>query len=1108
MPTVNMDGDPRCQRCGVALTGQAVGDLCANCLLKLALEPPPEETMDAETQPAGDGQPKRIRYFGDYELVEEIARGGMGVVYKARQTSLNRTVALKMILAGDFSSPAMVERFQTEAEAAARLEHPNIVPIYEIGEHEGQHYFSMRFVEDGSLAQRIARSNRRKEAHQRSGSPNLTIEEPNEPSHVGHAPKEAARLLVKVARAVHHAHQRGIIHRDLKPGNILLDADGEPHVADFGLAKLLEHDSALTQSATVLGTPAYMAPEQAHGQMKQATTAVDIYSLGAILYELLTGRPPFVGRSALEVLMQVREREPANPQSLNPDLSRDLAVICLKCLEKDPTRRYGSAEALAEELQRWLNHEPIQARRATVPERVWKWAHRKPVVAGLVVALHLAVLTGLVGILLQTRRANMEADNARMEARRAESELWNANFKEPRAVRIAGGPGARVQSSALLQSLIQRPGLTGQQILGLREEAIAQMALVDLVMPTNWLTVPSGRPLAWNARLDRYARKAASNRVELCEFPSERVVATFFGPTAGTFDLGVMSADDQWLAVRFSNANGEVRVWKIDTGELVLRTVCEKLDHPQRLQISPDSGSLAFLTSRGVAVQSITPNSTRRFLQRDVPASSLAFAPDSQRMAVLPATGGNTVEIWDAHSSTRLGAFELDFPPRRVAWHPDGARLILGGDRGRLELWTLTRAEDGKMAARGPLPLSGHLGHIDRLALASDGATALTYSWDLSSIVWDVVSRRPLLREQRMMFFGINSIGDRVLVSRGLNTESAATLVGRTGFRTMAWAGAARESQGVWISPDGRLGVVNCESSVTKTEGDLLVWDFARGTEIARVKGLWAAFSADSQTLFTFERYAENRVRRYDISPETLANPPATWKEGSLVYRGGPDEEVNTGVLAPDGRTLVIAATDVVIFLDTLGQRPLYAWKKSAHTVSLSGDGKWMTTARYHDPTVLQRADRNGDAFVRFPPYTRLRLSPDSRWMAATTLDTVEVYELATLGAEARIPAYPPIALDAGIVITPPLEFSPDSRIFAVAYNRTHVRLHESATGRELATLSPPNLARIGGGEALKFSADGQWLLATKDDGETVAWNLPVIRRELAKLGLDWEDRP
>jgi len=1093
-----MAEDSRCQRCDATLAGQAVGELCANCLLKLALEPLLEETLGLEGSPPVPAGSPRVPYFGDYELVEEIARGGMGVVYKARQVSLNRTVALKMILAGDFSSPAMIERFQTEAEAAARLEHPNIVPIFEIGTHEGQHYFSMRFVEGGTLAQKLTRSRRRKEAHEPGGSSNSKAEESNESSHVGcYSSKEAVRLMIKIARAVHHAHQRGIIHRDLKPGNILLDAAGEPHVADFGLAKLLEHDSALTQSATVLGTPAYMAPEQAEGQMKEATTAVDIYSLGAILYELLTGRPPFVGRSSLEVLMQVREREPASPQSIQPELDRDVAVICLKCLEKTPARRYGSAEALADELQRWLAHEPIQARQVTAPERAWKWAQRKPVVAGLAVALHLVAIVGIIGILWQSSRANVEARNARRETKRAESELWNANLNEARALRMAGGSGARVQSSALVQRLIQRPGLTEEQILNLREEAIAHMALVDVALPTNWIPKVSNKLLGWNSSLNLYARDTGSERVDLCEFPSARVIASFSGPSRATFNQAVFSSDDQFLAVRFSNAGGTIRVWKVDTQELLLQTT-----GAENFRISPDSRTLAVLTTNGVVMHPLSAGSLARHLQPGRPARRVAFSPDSKQVAALP-DSRDTVEIWDADSGEVHRSLSISFHPHRVDWHPDGSRLIVGGDRGKLEMRNLLDHSEFDTTST-PLPLTGHVGYIDHLDVAADGSTAVTYAWDSSSRVWDLVSGRPLLREERFILRGISPTADRVVVRReNPPAEFVTPLHLRTGFRTVAWAGEARTSQGVLISPDGRLGVVNCGSTVSGREGDCLLWDFASGLEIGRVKGVWAQFSADSRTLFTFERFAENRVRRYDVSVEALANPSASWTEGSVVYRGRRGENVNTGSMSPDGRTLVIAATDSVIFLDTVenNPNPTRSWRAPAHNVVLSQNGKWAATGRHHFPSVL-RAVRDGKVIRSFGSYGHLRFSPDSRWLAVVSPTAVEIHDL-----ESLLPAYSPVTLDASSGATPPVEFSHDSRMFAVPYNRTKVRLYETSTGRKLATLSPPGFGQILGGQALTFSRDGQWLLAAKDDGETVGWNLPVIRAELAKLGLDWQDR-
>ncbi len=335
---------------------------------------------------------KMLRFFGDYELIEEIGHGGMGVVFKARQVTLNRLVALKLISGGVLASPALVKRFKLEAEVVAGLSHPNIVPLFETGEIDGQHFFSMGLIEGLNLAERVRGRSRREEA--------LTSAGQSEPPHVGaYGVKEAALLLVKVARAVHFAHQRGVLHRDLKPSNILLDKDGAPHLTDFGLAKFIEKDLTLTHTSAVMGTPAYMSPEQARGDTKAVTTSADVYGLGAVFYETLTGTPPFGGGATLETIRQVLDQDPRRPSILNPAVDRDLETICLKCLEKEPARRYGSAEALADELERWLQHEPILARPSTVITRVQKWVRRKPAVAGLIVAVHVAFVVGLAGVL-------------------------------------------------------------------------------------------------------------------------------------------------------------------------------------------------------------------------------------------------------------------------------------------------------------------------------------------------------------------------------------------------------------------------------------------------------------------------------------------------------------------------------------------------------------------------------------------------------------------------------------------------------------------------------------------------------------------------------------
>jgi serine/threonine protein kinase/Tfp pilus assembly protein PilF len=307
--------------------------------------------------------------LGDYELLEEIGRGGQGVVYRARQKRLNRTVALKVIGLGQWATKAHLKRFRLEAEAAASLEHPCIVPIYEVGERGGACYFSMGLVEGGQLDAVAKR----------------------EPMPLRHA----AELIAKLARTVSYAHERGILHRDIKPGNILLDAKGEPHLTDFGLARLVETESTVTRTMEVLGTPSYMAPEQAVGNNARVTSATDVYGLGAVFYQLLTGHPPFAGGTTFETVRLVLDTEPRQPRLLNPKVDRDLATICLKCLEKDPRRRYSSALALAEDLERWLKHEPIRARRTGLFTRGRKWVRRNPTIALLI--LSLAALAAAIG---------------------------------------------------------------------------------------------------------------------------------------------------------------------------------------------------------------------------------------------------------------------------------------------------------------------------------------------------------------------------------------------------------------------------------------------------------------------------------------------------------------------------------------------------------------------------------------------------------------------------------------------------------------------------------------------------------------------------------------
>ena len=385
-----------CLKCGQPLGGLAPAGLCSRCLLLTGFD----QTNAATVVPDGS-QPRRTdgdplpRSFGDYELLEEIARGGMGIVYKARQASLDRIVAVKMLLFGQYASEEFVHRFRIEASAAASLQHPNIVAIHEVGVHQGQHYFAMDFVDGQNLTQFVR----------------------NQPLPA----KRAAGYVKTIAEAIQFAHQRRVLHRDLKPANVMIDSNDQPRITDFGLAKKLAEDSDLTVTGQVLGSPNYMPPEQASAQRGQIGPPSDVYSMGAILYHALTARPPFVGETLADTLQQVLHTEPVAPRLLNPAVPRDLETICLKCLEKETTKRYGTAQELADEVARFLRDEPIQARPVTRTERVWRWCGRNPLMASLGAATLLLLLAVAIGGPIAAVRINSER-------RRAEQNLYASDM--------------------------------------------------------------------------------------------------------------------------------------------------------------------------------------------------------------------------------------------------------------------------------------------------------------------------------------------------------------------------------------------------------------------------------------------------------------------------------------------------------------------------------------------------------------------------------------------------------------------------------------------------------------------------------------------------------
>jgi WD40 repeat protein len=898
-----------------------------------------------------------------YKVFGELGRGGMGVVYKAEQIKLKRLVALKMVLGGVVAGPHQLERFRSEAEAVARLQHPGIVQIYEVGELDGLPFFSLEYCAGGSLAQRL------------DGTPL--------------ASRDAAALIETLARAVHAAHERDIVHRDLKPANVLLTGEGTPKITDFGLAKKMDETAMLTQSGAIVGTPSYMAPEQALGKSRDLGPAADIYALGTILYEMLTGRPPFKAASPMETMVQVASDEPAPPSRLQSKVPRDLETICLKCLEKSPRRRYPTAQSLADDLRRYLDGEPIQARPADWKERAWKWAWRRPAAAALIAVIALGLLVVLLGsayFTIQLGRERNAALKQKAKAEKSEAEVKNqketADNERNRAEegeREARKQLEHAQRSLLTAQLWRVAGLLDRdplQALQILEDEKAcpkdlhdfawgyhhalcrhwTPSFLDTGGSTSVAVTRDGKLLASSkndgsiAIWDLETRKvrstfrghksgvthAAFNRdgtllasashdktVKLWDVATGQTIATLTGHT-GEVSGVAFSPDGKWVAsgsqvlVNAKNSDlryqdGEVRLWNVADRKQ------ERVLFPKQsagvtfVDFSPDGLTVAASMTHRSDVH-LLETASGKILDHFSGGSGwvyrVAFSPDGKTLAW--ATAAQVVHLRDVPGRrTRLTLRGHQTDIFGLAWSPDGKTLATGDTGGTIKFWDPT-------TGRERLSVRDDRSRIAGMAFSPDGGT-LFVAHDAGRIaLWQLTPRRDWATFSCVSGFGAVALSpdDRTLV--GCTREKTVKLwdLGSRKERTIQLGDGHGTS--LAFAPKGDLfavGIRACDASGNwpQEAGECQLWDPVADRRVATLKtqgrGIQAvAFMPDGQLLLTGDR--DGKIRVWDV--------PGRRELGVLGDTGG---EIFAIALSPDGRTLTSGGNGFIKLWDLAERR-------------------------------------------------------------------------------------------------------------------------------------------------------------------------------------------
>jgi WD40 repeat protein/serine/threonine protein kinase len=1012
--------------------------------------------------------------IGEYLILERLSRGGMGVVYKARHRTLGRMVALKTLLTGQLASEEERERFRIETEAAAKLDHPHIVPIYDVGEHEGQPYFAMRLVEGTNLARWNA------EEAVRSSDPSGQVTRGKDWL------RRCVRLVAAVASAVHHAHQREIIHRDLKPSNILVDPEGKPYVTDFGLARLLKRDSDLTLSGATIGTPSYMSPEQAQGLNHELTTATDIFSLGAILYELLTGELAFKGESPLETVKQVLEAEPRRPGLSNQSVDRDLETICLKCLEKDPLRRYASAADLADELGHWLNHEPIRARPASAPERLQKWARRRPLRAALAGFLLLSLVGFAITNLVHQFRVQQERDVAQgrlVEALLREGEAYAANQ------RMAEAKQKVLESRALAVS--KRLSTVS-----------ADLALLDVYRfsPPPLLTLRghTGTVTCVSVSLDERMVYSGGNdgTIRSWSLPLGRQEHARHAHSGGVSAL-VKSPDGRMLIS--AGVDGRIRLW--DSGELNERKVLT--NHVSKITALAFAGSGELFASASedgmICIHRTWTGEALKVLQTEQRRiTGITFTPD-ESMIIAVSEDGSGLVLRNVDSPSNVRSFSSAGRCRSLAASADGEQLVIANSAGRVSL----RKWDGRHEI---VPLINLSAAARSLAISASRERVFVGSEDGSISTWNYKKAEPMAEivvsdHPRAVTSLALLAKDRLVVSA---SEDGTIRIWDTRPQQIvtSFAGGRYDVMGTAISPDG-LMVLSAELS-----GSLRLWDIATGRMLRNFIGhegtvFDADFSADGRIIASVG--ADGSLRIWD------------WASGNQLHRFETDSTASGSNSIPvkcvaflPGGQLVVAGEGAISGEEDAPAAHgslLHVWNTRtgseltnfvAHrggvlAVAVSADGRTVATGggdgklSFWD-TVTWR--EKSSVFADAGQVNAVALDKQGlRCVSAGSARNPVLWDVAS-GQELR-------AFDGLSRIVLSVALSPDEKLLLGGLSRGELKIWDFATGKELQSFAPldPVDAR-----SVSFTPQGRKAIAAGNPLRlgNLDWITELQQRELA----------